>query len=470
MKFLIALHVVILSSVLLPADCKHLLIFKNELKNHSNLNLSRAVVGLVTSSFENRAKSTNLIIVEQFVNHAVNDFKFDLLSRLGSKIAVRQLMSNHINSTSFPSRRCNILIIETFKDFLEISTKISRKTFRLNSRHLIVLVKGEIPELSALFDILWNKKTYNVNVMFEDESEAISVKTFMPFHNQNCSNTAPVLINKFLNGKFMHENIYPDKTKNLHKCPIRIAVTNTTGPFVIAERLANGSYSFTGEDISMIKVLSETLNFTVHYTFIGPQGYLYENGSSVGPFNALLSDVADLTINNWWLKASRVKFLDASVAYTSEKFIFVVPPGQSPTTFEKLIFPFTSPVWRMIALCFIIGFVITFMIKLHSKYAQSFVFGVDVQSPNLNIFIAFIGQTQNMLPKTNFARFLLMMFLLYSLVIRTLYQGSFYNMMQSEKRNKEFQSVEEIIKNDFYFYSTSLNIDVFQGAEATKNR
>jgi hypothetical protein len=63
-----------------------------------------------------------------------------------------------------------------------------------------------------------------------------------------------------------------------------------------------------------------------------------------------------------------------------------------------------------------------------------------------------------------------MNFLLYSMVIRTLYQGSIYNLLKSNKRHEPAQSVDEMIDRDYTFYVSEGSIDLFQSSEAIKKR
>lgn len=101
---------------------------------------------------------------------------------------------------------------------------------------------------------------------------------------------------------------------------------------------------------------------------------------------------------------------------------------------------------------------------------QFFVFGAAIRNTYLNVFIDFIGGSQHKLPRRNFAWFILMMFVMYSLVIRTLYQGSFFQLIQSGKRHKEVHTIDEMVANDFIFYVSVGISNIFQGSEATRNR
>lgn len=86
------------------------------------------------------------------------------------------------------------------------------------------------------------------------------------------------------------------------------------------------------------------------------------------------------------------------------------------------------------------------------------------------MIIGFIGGSQKILPKTNFARFLLMMFLMNSLVIRTLYQGSFYQIMQSNNQQKEAQSINEMLEKDYKILVINAVKDMLQGSDMMKTR
>lgn len=56
------------------------------------------------------------------------------------------------------------------------------------------------------------------------------------------------------------------------------------------------------------------------------------------------------------------------------------------------------------------------------------------------------------LPAKNFPRVLLMIFILYCLVIRTLYQGGLFDNLQSEARGQKVGSVQEMLDRQFIFY------------------
>jgi hypothetical protein len=130
------------------------------------------------------------------------------------------------------------------------------------------------------------------------------------------------------------------------------------------------------------------------------------------------------------LTGKRWKDFDASDPYRVAKVVAIIPLGQKWNAIEKLFYPFQTTFWLLILIFGLFGFLVIFIISRRSKTVQNFVFGRNVKNPTLNLFIGFIGGSQTILPGKNFARFLLMIFLMYSLVIRTLYQGSYFKLLQ----------------------------------------
>lgn len=407
--------------------------------------------------------------------YAMMDFKESFLTnRQDSEgIIFRQETTSGINTIPEQRKRqLAAIIIDEFDEFLDVYVKISPKIFKLNGVYVIVLLKGEIPEIERIFELLRKIQVFKVIVMFDNGNDSVLLKSFRPFEPDNCDNTTPYVIDEFKEGGFVNSSrlVFQNTMKNLHKCPVRASIATTVEPYVIVKKLSNNSYDLRGQDIKMLNALSESLNFTVNYTYIGPEGYFFENGTVEGPLRTILDDEADLSASAWWLKSHRMKTLEATTSYISEKVIFIIPPGRELSTFEKLIFPFSTPLWLLTLLVFLVGYSVIFIINHCSMTIRHFVFGRNVGNSYINMFIGFIGGSQHILPGRNFARFLLVMFLKYSLVMRTVYQGRFYQLLKSNVRIEEIQSIDEMIEKDFKFYLYTAYADNFMGTEAIRER
>lgn len=411
----------------------------------------------------------------------MNDFmRSDFHNEIMSGCAKYQQIHFRVEATSEQlskiqgrRKRFSIISIKNFREFLVIHKKVNRDDFHINGYFLIILINGSSPEIERMWSHLWKSNIFNVNFMSLTKQGTIKIETFFPFKPDHCHNSTQDVINEFKNGSFIengYRKLFPAKTNNLYKCSVRVATSNDSGPFAVARRQPNGSYALSGRDLKLIEMLAESLNFKSNYSYIGATGVLHDNGTGKGPLRALIDNKAEIASNEFWLKASRLKFLDASTSYIGDLMIFLVPPGREFTWFEKLLQPFEALVWSLIAVVFITGAVVIRVVSSFSKQIQSFVFGTNVHSPYLNFYIAFIGGYQPILPRRNFARYLLMMILMYSLVIRTLYQASYYKFLQSDEYNSPVASVDEMVEKDFTFYGTQLTSDIFWETRIMRNR
>ncbi|CRK90109.1 CLUMA_CG003827, isoform A [Clunio marinus] len=422
------------------------------------INLTLAVDEIISNVLSQHSSSVVLISPDN-CKYDFKDFTNHQLMKAFEKAKVSILFetSTSIKSESIDPILCGVFTINSFDDFLEIFRKISENNIiRHDGYFLIVLANGKIPEIEMIFKLFWNIQVYNVNIMYQQkENRFVTVKPFMPFNKLNCNDTSAITVNKFVKGKFVKnlKYFYPQKMRNLHDCYVRVAVANSAPPFVIEKKLSNGSSELSGQDISMIKTIAEYLNFKINYSFIGHEGYLLENGSAVGPLKTLIDGDSDLSVTNWWMIPVRLKFLDSTAPYLVEPVAFNIPPGQDLTAFEKLTFPFSTGSWILIGSCYLIGILVIFIVKRCSDDVQNFVFGLNVRHNYLNMFSVFMGVSTSILPGRNFARFLLMMFLIYSLVVRSIYQGIFFLLLQSNRQHKEVQTIDEMIEKDFTFYA-----------------
>lgn len=93
------------------------------------------------------------------------------------------------------------------------------------------------------------------------------------------------------------------------------------------------------------------------------------------------------------------------------------------TNYEKMILPFDSDTWIYFILFFCFAFVGISLINLMPKTFKNLVYGKGVKMPTFNAIGTFFGIGQTKLPDNNFARIILMHFIIFCLIFRTAYQG-----------------------------------------------
>jgi hypothetical protein len=62
------------------------------------------------------------------------------------------------------------------------------------------------------------------------------------------------------------------------------------------------------------------------------------------------------------------------------------------------------------------------------------------------------------LPRKTFPRFILMMFIILCLILRTCHQSLLYDLMQKDLRREELKTIDEAIEKGYTFYMRTLSV------------
>jgi hypothetical protein len=90
------------------------------------------------------------------------------------------------------------------------------------------------------------------------------------------------------------------------------------------------------------------------------------------------------------------------------------------------------------------------------------------RTPSVNFFGGIFGIGQPNLPRKTFPRFILMMFIILCLILRTCHQSLLYGLMQKDLRRAELKTIEEAIEKGYTFYMRSIEIYRFNNTEHVK--
>lgn len=144
----------------------------------------------------------------------------------------------------------------------------------------------------------------------------------------------------------------------------------------------------------------------------------------------------------------------SSVAYMYPSLIFGIPPGRPYSSLEKLYFPFTVNVWICILLLFVASAIVIIALKFVSKDKRTFFVGQSNNMPFFNMVNISLGgaMSSNKLPFRNFARTLLMIWLISSLVLRNAYQGKLFDSLRGSQRNQPFFELNKLYESNLKLY------------------
>lgn len=157
----------------------------------------------------------------------------------------------------------------------------------------------------------------------------------------------------------------------------------------------------------------------------------------------------DIAIHSLGLTQQKAKEFDHSMVYLTMPMVFVVPPGNFLGFFEKILKPFDLIVWILLLLIFSAAIVVMFLLDWKLQYFRPFFHEQGTGSSIMNFLAAILGLGQSNLPTRNSPRIVLLTFLIFCLILRNVYQGLLFDLMTSDGRHKEVQTIQELIDKEY---------------------
>ena len=326
-------------------------------------------------------------------------------------------------------------IFDTLENYREFKANLYFSfRYNLELNHLVYCEDAREKNIQEII----TRDTYESFLLVKNYQ--ISLHTMSRFTEKKCSTEQLVEINQFssLERKWKTAKFFMPRIENFHGCELKIGFSSFRKdglPFVRALKKKDGTETVEGALIDMCDALSTHLNFTAIYT----KAWL---GSNISTY--------DFTMGADALRlVSRSDSPSSDPIFTSSD-VFLVPPGERYTSWEKLLLPFDWQTWVWLGVIFAVAFFVIFLIKVSkSTSLYEFVIGSNVTVPSLNVVAIFMGTGQTLLPQKNVARFMVMCFILFSLIMRTAYQGKYFEFLTSDVRRKPMQTIEELKDNDF---------------------
>lgn len=324
----------------------------------------------------------------------------------------------------FSLNTSSILLFDSLTRFREIAPQIIwQNDPKVCFKHLVSVPNMTVGDLETVrfaegfhFDcvnFLANKGEKSIDLVQNDMSSeracrVIRWNTYNRFHKTTM--------------RWNHTDFYPDKYQDLHGCELVI-----------------GEPRFFNADPAgyIITALSRVRNFKIlryEHSFGGNEPVKFD----------ILAQFISTGVRTTHGAVSSLP-LRYATAY------FVVPPGEPIGQLEKMFMMFNFDVWMAIVATLLIALVSIQVINLMPRYVRNLFYGSEVTSPTLNLAETFLAGGQIQLPSGDFARFLLMMFIIFSLIIRTCHQSTLFQLLQSDFRRPRMASLEQLAANDFSY-------------------
>lgn len=311
-----------------------------------------------------------------------------------------------------------ILLLETkdhFHHYMKYMTWITWDG--LWHKHLVYA-----PGLTAN-DILRHHKTNTsiseVDFLINYNGSAIELASAFMYTQDKCGENQMKSINRFLLKQMEWEGgeFYPEKYRNFHGCELDVFYKDT--------------FSRVGEAI--FKDLATQFKFRIKETFVNESTFDDKKNVRLGCYVSQVHDIEEYEVH-----VSNPLFI--------MQMVIVVPAGLPMTDLEKMFVMFDYGTWIAIGFTFAVSLITIKVITFMPRKVQNFVFGHGIRTPFLNVFDIFLNGGQIKIPGRNFARYLLMMFIIWSLIIRNCYQSMMFENLQTDMRHSAVRSLADFIK------------------------
>lgn len=339
---------------------------------------------------------------------------------------------------------CNVIILDNQTILGDLSKVMSPKKVDFRGYFLLIVMdKVEEKVLLELSSTLSKARVINF-VVIHGNKESFFVSTFKPFADSSCVgrfSTTPVDSGQ--------EETFKAQNINMRNCRVKVS-TFILKPFVMSQNA-----ELLGRDIEIIKALSQALRFKLEIDLIVgdlPWGMVYDNGTATGAMEKLLHNDTDIILGDYFLNLDRLKFFDHTSSYFESQFAYLVPPPEKFSSFEKLFQPFNRDVWMTLLVCFTAGALIIVLLSYTSKQVRANILGSGTTTPLTNMLTIILGSSQTIVPSNSCARLLLMAFIIFCMIVRTVFQGSLFKFLQSDGNRRQISSVDEMLKENFNFH------------------
>lgn len=292
------------------------------------------------------------------------------------------------------------------------------------------------------------------------------------------------------------KELYPNKFQNFHKCSL-IAALWDVPPYLILPAIDGDYREIKGVDGYLLNILAEVLNFTVEFV-IPPnneqRGLVRKDGSLTGAIKlvSLLSELssqisfnnfvviflqlherlADLSLGSFRCTLERSTVLSPSSTFYQTMQVFTVLALKQPwTSYEIITYPFDKYIWTLFFGLLLVLLISNTLLKIGHGNILQFVYGnSSISTINSNIIAMSLGQPCSLEPQRNFARYFATLWILLTFILRSTYQGSLYDFLNSQKTIDSPDTSRELNERQYKLIVNTATADSFSQIPAVRDK
>ncbi|XP_017156353.1 uncharacterized protein LOC108164897 [Drosophila miranda] len=443
-----------------------------------NISLVYALVWAIDHHY-GQSTSTALSLVQFATSYASRDYHNDLidatLCRASTAAKIQFLLEDERmdmteNTEELPppsgvmGRPCAIWFLDSLRAYIRLERYLLQpgSTYKRNGFFIIVYTGREMEPveiIKIMFRRLLNIYVLNVNV-FLSRSGTVQMYTYYPYGPHRCRSSLPVYYGSFQgmpsSAEFgLGKQLFPSKLTNLHGCEL-VTATFEHRPYV---RIDDDADSPNGRRLHGIEgmifsSIAERMNFTIKLMERQDKdrGQILPNGSYTGILKMMLEGDANITFVCFMYSKERSDVMLPSVSYTNFPIVLVIPGGASMSPLERLMKPFRYIIWSCLIVSVLVGLTLIAVLQMMPVPAlRDLVLGRSNRLPCLGLWYTLLGGLALRTPRRNFSRYLLVMWLLQTLVLRAAYTGQLYLLLQDAQVRTPLQTLAEVVAKGYEF-------------------
>lgn len=143
--------------------------------------------------------------------------------------------------------------------------------------------------------------------------------------------------------------------------------------------------------------------------------------------------------------SERARIYSISFPYYYASFVYAIPPGRPYTPLEVIFIPFKIFVWLCICTIFLGTVLVVFALKVGNYRARAFVLGPII----------------DVMPTRNFARTILLIWIMMSMVLKMAYQDRLYQFLRTQPHRSPYDTRPKIYASDVKIFVTETFYQTF---------
>lgn len=180
-------------------------------------------------------------------------------------------------------------------------------------------------------------------------------------------------------------------------------------------------------------------------------------------FLQIVEGKANLTFGAFMYSRERKRFMQPSMTYTSFPAVLCIPSGHQLSPLQRLTKPLGYITWICLLICLLLGCLVIGL--LHTDrgiHVRRFILGGERNRwPCMSLWSILLGGQQQQLPRRNFSRYLLALWLLQTLVLRAAYTGELYILLQDARVRTPLRTFAEVLAQNYMFHMLPAMQSVF---------